>query len=517
VNQDRTLYQWFADTVARVPDAPAVQVEGRTLDYRELHARALGLAEAVLAEHGSAPGSMAVLAARTEVAFVGYLAALRLGAAVTPLNPGYPAERNREVCRLAGVQVLVADHTGARQVDELLRELVPTVLVPGELEPGTGAGLPEYRTALDDVAYVLFTSGSTGRPKGVPVRHRNLSPYVAFNIERYQVGPGARMSHTFDATFDPSVFDMFVTWGGGATLVAPQRNELMTPVDYVAQEGITHWFSVPSVVSVSAGLGNLPTGLITSLRYSVFIGEQLTANQARAWRSVAPSATIENVYGPTELTVACTVYQLPAEPASWPMTSNDTVPIGPVYEFLDWVVLDEHGRRTDDGELCVRGAQRFDGYLDPADNAGRFLSHEDGRTEVYDGTGPLTGRHYYRTGDRIRLEHGQWVHLGRLDNQVKVRGYRVELGEIEAAMRKHDDVLDAVVVTERTDDDDTELIGFYTGAPVASTAFLLWLRKRIPVHMVPRRYRHLEAMPLNANGKVDRGVLRDLLAEPTTV
>jgi acyl-CoA synthetase (AMP-forming)/AMP-acid ligase II len=238
--------------------------------------------------------------------------------------------------------------------------------------------------------------------------------------------------------------------------------------------------------------------------------------QARAWRSIAPAATIENVYGPTELTVACTVYQLPADPDRWPSTSNDTVPIGPIYDFLDWVVLDGDGRPATDGELCVRGSQRFDGYLDPADDAGRFLTHEDGRTEIHDGTGALTGRHYYRTGDRVRLENGEWVHLGRLDNQVKIRGYRVELGEIEAAMRRHDDVLDAVVLAERVGE-ETELVGCYTGSPVAATAFLLWLRKRIPVHMVPRRYRHLDALPLNPNGKVDRGRLRDLLAEPTAV
>lgn len=513
---DRTLFQWFTDTVERTPDAPALQVSDSTLTYRELHDLAVGLAEEMVSAHGGVPRRVSVLAARSVVAFASYLAALRLGATVTPLNPGYPAERNRSVARLARVDVLVADESGAVQVNDELRSIVPTVLVPAEIRPGTGHGLPEYATGLDEVAYILFTSGSTGRPKGVPIRHRNLSPYVAFNIERYQVGPGSRVSHTFDLTFDPSVFDLFVTWGGGGTLVAPRRTELMTPVDYLIQQGITHWFSVPSVVSVSAGLGNLPTGLVRSLRYSVFIGEQLTVGQARAWHAVAPDATIENVYGPTELTVACTAYQLPANPADWPVTSNDTVPIGPIYDFLGWVVLDEHGRAAAEGELCVRGSQRFDGYLDPADNIGRFLSYEGDTAVVYDGASPLTDRHYYRTGDRVRVEHGEWVHLGRLDNQVKVRGYRIELGEIEAAMRGHDQVDEAVVLAHRFGD-ETELVAFHTGGEVASTTFLLWLRKRIPVHMVPRRYHHVAAMPLNANGKIDRPGLRDLITEPTLV
>ncbi|MFC5057159.1 amino acid adenylation domain-containing protein [Saccharothrix xinjiangensis] len=516
----RTLYEWFEGSVRRFPDRPALEVRGEAVTYGQLHREVVSLADRLLREHGAPPKRLALLAARSRVAFTGYLAALRLGATVTPLNPAYPADRNRMVCELAGVDLVVVDESGAAQRDAELDALVPTVVQLTEADiTDTGvdeADLPPYAVSPDDVAYVLFTSGSTGRPKGVPVRHRNLSPYVAHNIERYRVEPGCRMSHTFDLTFDPSVFDLFVTWGGGATLVAPQRNELLTPVDYLVNHGITHWFSVPSVVSVSAELGNLPTGLVSGLRHSVFIGEQLTSRQAAAWHAVAPDAVIENVYGPTELTVACTEHRLPRDRAEWPETSNDTVPIGPVYDFLDWVVLDEDGRPAQEGELCVRGAQRFDGYLDPGDNAGRFLAFDGERAEPYDGDGPLTPGHYYRTGDRVRLERGEWVHLGRLDNQVKVRGYRIELGEVEAAMRKHPDVSQAVVIAHRRGD-DTELVGFHTGSPVEPTAFLLWLRKKIPVHMVPRRYVHLDALPLNANGKADRGRLRELLTAPDLV
>ncbi|MFT7839332.1 amino acid adenylation domain-containing protein [Saccharothrix sp. BKS2] len=516
----RTLYEWFEGSVRRHPDRPALEVRGEAVTYARLHREVVSLADRLLREHGAPPRRLALLAARSRVAFTGYLAALRLGATVTPLNPAYPADRNRMVCELAGVDLVVVDESGAAQRDAELDALVPTVVQLTEADiTDTGADeaeLPPYAVSPDDVAYVLFTSGSTGRPKGVPVRHRNLSPYIAHNIERYRVEPGCRMSHTFDLTFDPSVFDLFVTWGGGATLVAPQRNELLTPVDYLVNHGITHWFSVPSVVSVSAELGNLPTGLVNTLRYSVFIGEQLTVRQAAAWHAVAPDAVVENVYGPTELTVACTEYRLPDDPADWPETSNDTVPIGPVYDFLDRVVLDEDGRPAQEGELCVRGSQRFDGYLDPGDNAGRFLAFDGGRAEPYDGDGPLTPAHYYRTGDRVRVERGEWVHLGRLDNQVKVRGYRIELGEVEAAMRKHPDVSQAVVIAHRRGD-DTELVGFHTGSPVESTAFLLWLRKKIPVHMVPRRYVHLDALPLNANGKADRGRLRELLTAPDLV
>ncbi|MFJ2784369.1 MULTISPECIES: AMP-binding protein [unclassified Streptomyces] len=516
-----TLYEWFDRTVERHPDEPAVEAGGTVLRYGELRRAAEHVAARILAAHGSAPRRISVMATRSVAVLAAYLAGQRLGACVTPVNPSFPVQRNRMIVELAGAEVLIVDAEDTAQLDGGLGGCAPTelrldtaeVAAAGRAATTPAPELPPYTTGPDEVAYVLFTSGSTGRPKGVPIRHRNLSPYLGHSIERYGIGPGCRTSHTFDLTFDPSVFDLFVTWGGGATLVVPGRAELLSPVDYIVENGVTHWFSVPSVVSVSAQLGNLPPGLATDLRMSVFIGEQLSYDQARAWHAVAPRASIENVYGPTELTVACTEFALPADPADWPATSNDTVPVGPVYDFLDHLVLDEAGRPAEEGELVVRGSQRFDGYLDPADNRGRFLRHDEDGATPYDGEGPLTAAHYYRTGDRVRWESGLLVHLGRLDNQVKVRGYRVELGEIEAAMRRHPD-LDQAVVIALKQGDDVELVGCHTGTPVEPQQLGRWLRKRIPVHMVPRRFRHLDSLPLNPNGKIDRPRITGDLQSP---
>ncbi|WP_424186817.1 amino acid adenylation domain-containing protein [Actinokineospora sp. G85] len=503
-----TLYQWFADSAERAPGDPALEVGGGVLTYGELRARVEAVATRILSAHGAAPARVALLASRSLVAFTGYLAALRLGAAVVPLNPGHPVLRNKIICAAIDLDVLVVDDNGETQsaglgdaADTVVRLSDADVarLAPGEL--------PELTAGPDDVAYILFTSGSTGRPKGVPVSHGSLAAYVGHNVERFAVGPGARVSHTFDFTFDPSVFDLFVTWGGGATLVCPDRAELLTPVDYLVDKAITHWFSVPSVVSVSANLGNLPTGRPTVLRHSVFIGEQLTYGQARLWHAVAPQARIDNVYGPTELTVACTEYRLPADPAHWPATSNDTVPIGPVYDFLDHLVLGEDGLPAAEGELCVRGVQRFAGYVDPADNPNRFVLWDGERHVPYTGAEPRPDFHY-RTGDRVRWENGELVHLSRIDFQLKIRGYRVELGEIEAAVARHEQVTQAVVLAV-PGDGAPELVAFYTGAEVPARRLVRWLREHLPIHMVPRRLHHLAELPLNANGKVDRAALRD--------
>jgi amino acid adenylation domain-containing protein len=527
---ERTLYEWFAASAARHPDLPAVELPDgtrgvRSLTYQNLHRCAAGLAVRMLRAHGRPPARVALLAARSVVAYAGYLAALRLGATVVPLHPGHPLARNRLVLSLAGPDLLLSDGSGAGGLAEgvatVLRRAESEVLSDAEFPAGAEevagakevagaveAQLPAYVPDPDAFAYILFTSGSTGRPKGVPVRHRHVSPYLRHSIARFRVGPGDRTSHTFDLTFDPSVFDLFATWGGGATLVVPRPTELLSPVDYLVERRLTHWFSVPSAVSVSADLATLPAGRVTALRQGIFIGEQLTHQQARTWWAVAPAAAIDNVYGPTELAVACTGYRLPADPGRWPATSNDTVPIGLVHDFLEAVVIDETGRPAIDGELCVRGPQRFDGYLDPADNRGRFLTGPQDPAG-----GPETAPHwYYRTGDRVRYEAGHLVHLGRLDHQVKIRGYRVELGEVEAALRRHPGVDQAVVVLAVVRDGGAELAAFHCGAAVASRDLVRWLRQLVPVYMVPRRFEHRDTLPRNANGKIDRNALRDSLS-----
>ncbi|MFJ8593525.1 amino acid adenylation domain-containing protein [Streptomyces sp. NPDC093598] len=500
-----TLHSLFAESARRHADLPALCTGGTTFTYRQLSQAADRLA----AHLGAVPpgARVGLLASRTPLAYAGYLAILRRGATVVPLNPIFPPQRNATIATRAGLCTILAD-TALRE--SLAGATVPLTLadadgtaVDGPAAPVVDAGGAD---AGDGPAYILFTSGSTGVPKGLPIAHRNVLPYVAHQVARYDVGPGRRLSQTFDLTFDPSVFDMFVTWAGGATLVVPQREELADPAAFARRQRLSHWFSVPSVISLAARMRRLPADSLPDLRWGLFAGEQLTLKQAAAWHRSAPGATIENLYGPTELTVTCTAYRLPADPADWPRTRNASVPIGHCLPHLEHIVVDDEGHSAREGELCVRGSQRFAGYLDPDNNAGRFLDWKPGApASVHGGSDAPPARLWYRTGDRVVDEDGVLTHLGRLDAQVQVHGYRVELGEVEAAVGSHPEVEDAAVVF-----DGTDLKAMYVGAAVPPRELAGWVAQKLPAYMVPGRFLRVERFPLNDNGKLDRKRLETL-------
>ncbi|MEU8180098.1 AMP-binding protein [Micromonospora sp. NPDC049044] len=492
------LHHWFLDSVRKTPDAIALVVGSADYTYADLDAVSRGIGHR-LRQVAERP-RVGLLASRSAAAYGGYLAALRSGGVAVPMNDANPPERLAQLTRAAGLDVVVVD----RDQDASFAGAVPVVRIGAQSVAGfcaTDAGpddVDHLDGTPDDLAYLLFTSGSTGVPKGVPIRHRNLDEFVSYNIARYDVGPGSRLSATFHLTFDPSVFDMFVAWGAGATLVSPSQQDLFDPAAFVNRHRITHWYSVPSMISTGYAAGLLPAGCMPELRWSLFCGEQITLDQAAQWMDAAPHSTLENVYGPTELTVTVAAYRLPAERAAWPQTVNGTIPIGAIYPHL------EHRVDPETGELQVRGPQRFGGYLDPADNVGRFVPSPTTTDGV---PGPDA---WYRTGDRVGRHDGQFVHLGRIDHQVKVFGQRVELPEIEHAMRTWAGVTDAVVVLVDVAG-GRELAAVYTGPEVAARELRGRLRPHLPLALIPKRYLRVDLLPLNDRGKTDRLACRDLL------
>jgi acyl-coenzyme A synthetase/AMP-(fatty) acid ligase len=288
-----------------------------------------------------------------------------------------------------------------------------------------------------------------------------------------------------------------MAWENGARLCAMEPIELLAPNKYLERNGITVWFSVPSVAALLRKRRRLEPGSLPTLRWSLFCGEALPRESAEQWQAAAPGSIVENLYGPTELTIACTVHRW--DPQSSPAACvQDNVPIGLPYPGLYPLVVDELLRPVPEGEigeLCMAGPQTTPGYWQaPEITADRYFTHE--------------GRTYYRTGDLVRLQGGEYVCLGRNDQQVKVGVYRIELGEIEAVLRRAGAV-EAVALLWPDADTITAVV---SGAE-DTVALLDACDTALPGYMRPRSVHVVEEMPVNGNGKIDRPALRRTLDE----
>jgi amino acid adenylation domain-containing protein len=507
------LHGGFVESARRFPERPALAVDGQSLTYAELDRVARRWAGAL---EGRRVG---IFADRTMVAYVGILAALMSGATFVPLNPAFPIARTASMIRRAKLDALVVDARAAQQLRDVVAQLpepprlvlLPT-LSPIDLPGACVLGAAELagRTPIeraaevpaDAIAYLLFTSGSTGEPKGVPVTHANVTSFLRTNQRRYEIRPEDRLSQTFDLTFDLSMFDMFMAWGAGACVCVCPPAQLLSPAKWIDQQKITVWFSVPAVGALLKNNGLLKPGSLPSLRLSLFCGEALSVDVARAWQRAASSSRLENLYGPTELTIACAAYPWDDEVGA-AEAENGIVPIGRVYEGLSMLVVDEDLAIVPDGEvgeLCVAGPQTFPGYLEDPQRTAERTFVRDGNT-------------YYRTGDRVRLlPSGNLAYVGRVDQQVKVNGYRVELGEVEAALRDVPEVTAAVAIGWPVDDGGVRgVVAFVAGRATAQEC-LGAARERLPRYMLPRKIHVLDALPRNGNGKLDRKELARRLA-----
>lgn len=507
------------------PGRPALTVDGATWTYRELEARAKALAATLAEGPDDGPPLTALLARRSPTAYAGVAGIVLRGHGYVPLSPQFPPARTASMLARSGARILVVDGASAGQVPALLaacpavrRVVLPDLDAPpawaddlpgirvatrADLRPAAAFAAPEVPP--DAVAYLLFTSGSTGVPKGVMVSHANVVSFLGWARDRYGVGPEDRLTQLFELGFDLSVFDLFVAWSSGACLCAASPADLVAPAAYLLRERPTIWFSVPSLALLMGRLRMLPPGYYPSPRVVLFCGEALPAEVAARFAAAAPNARVENLYGPTELTIACTVY--PWDPDRSPAESEDgVVPIGWPFPGLEARVIGPDLREVapgEVGELAVSGPQVAPGYWeDPERTARAFVVL------------PGTSARAYRTGDRVRRPvrpEEPLRYLGRVDHQVKVHGHRIELGEIEAALREIAGTPVAVVVPWPVTAAGAEGLVAFLDVPFDERAALAELARRLPDYMVPRSIRRVEAFPLNANGKVDRGALAEAL------
>ncbi|MGK5671562.1 amino acid adenylation domain-containing protein [Micromonospora sp. URMC 106] len=487
-----SVHALVARWARELPDAPAVADDARTLDYRELDARADALAATLRAEGIGAGDLVGVLLERSAALPVALLAVLKTGAAYVPLDPTHPPAR---------LAYLLAD-TGAPVVltSAALRHRLPAGParpVEVDLDPGPPAAPSPVSapTGPDDLAYVIHTSGSTGRPKGVMVTHRGVVNYLRWAGAAYRLGPGDEVPVHSSIGFDLTVTSLLVPLAAGAT-VRLLPDDLGPAGLGEALLGRRTPYGLVKITPAQLEIVNrqvAATGAAGRTRVFVIGGENLRADQVALWRDHATGTRLVNEYGPTETVVGCAVYEVGPDTAR-----TGSVPIGRPIANTTLYVLDD---RLDPvpvgvtGELYVGGAGVARGYLNrPGLTAERFLP---------DPFAAEGGRRLYRTGDLARWRpDGVLEFLGRADGQVKLRGFRIEPGEVEAALRRLRPDCDVAVVLRRDDPDDPRLVAYLTG-DADPAALRAALRAELPEHLVPAAFVGVDALPLTGNGKLD--------------
>lgn len=497
---DLFAHELFAQRAERTPDAPAVSLGGAELTYAELNERADRLAARLRALGLGPDDVVGVLLPRGIEMVTALLAILKADAAYLPLSPTHPPGYLARVLTTARSRYVVTVPELARRLDGTGVAVVDPADLPRSTEHGSTEPTPPRRTAPDNLAYVLFTSGSTGEPKGVAITHRTLANLVPTMIDHYGLTEADRVLQFANFGFDIHVEEMYPTWAaGGCVVLTPDP-----PPGPAELTGLIHAERVTFSVltssfwrqwATSARLDGVHPG--ETLRLVSIGAEPVDLETLTLWQRDVDVPLI-NVYGLTETTVNATATRFDG-----PVTSG-SVPIGVPLDGVHAYVLDGELEPVPvgvPGQLYLGGECLARGYLGRADlTADRFVPNPFG-----------VGTRLHRSGDRARwLPNGQLEMLGRLDKQVKVRGYRIEPGHIEAALRAHPDIRDALVVPR-----GDRLIGYVVPSTVP-TDLRDHLSGRLPVHLVPSAFVGLDAIPLNANGKVDTKSLPEPAAATST-
>jgi D-alanine--poly(phosphoribitol) ligase subunit 1 len=494
------------ESFARFRNLPAIWLNGQTISYTKLYSDAAKLAELIIetTERGERIG---LLAQRSYSAYVGVLASALSSRPYVPINMKFPFERQVNIASIAECLLIISDEYSKKRGAELVEILGPNareISVPMIDEPAASPNFhdPRFAGTGSEIAYVMFTSGTTGTPKGVAVRRENLSAYLTAVTKIAPIYPQTRCTQLFDLSFDLSVHDIFQTWVSGGCLYVMGNEDTLDPVGFAKRHALQAWFSVPSVVAMARRLGRLQPDALPEMRVSLFCGEPLPVSIAEEWSRAAPNSRVWNLYGPTEATIAITAEEY--IPSSVADDGPATVPLGTAFQNSAAVVVNDHGAPAPLGELWLGGAQISTGYIN---------NDEENRTKFVQRK--LPGYPYdrwYRTGDLIRHDdrHGL-VFQGRIDGQAKIQGYRVELLEIEEVLRRASGTVEvAAVLWPVTDTGAAEgVVGFVCSPAHSEREIVAECRAHLPTYAAPRKIISIDALPLNANGKVDRNALRD--------
>ena len=500
------LVESLLATSEKFPDKRAVVDERESLTFRELAEKGFCVSRRIAQQSPGVNRPILIYMEKSCAALAGIVGVLMSGNCYCPIDVSSPQGRLQSMLRTLQAQLALTT-----------RSLKPKLLEAGMPEeqivlfeeiPCAPAGRlrEEVREKISglidtDPAYVIFTSGSTGDPKGVTISHRGVIDYISWARECYDVTEKEVLGNQSPLFFDNSTLDLHLCLSTAATLHFIPEICYRFPVrlmEYLEKEKITFIFWVPSVLVTVANFDLMKQRVPAHLRKVLFAGEVMPAKQLRYWMEKLPQALFSNLYGPTEITVDCTYYNVPAD------FSAEAVPIGIPCRNTDILILTEDNRGAaplELGELCVRGSSLALGYWNNPGETMRAFCQNPLNTFYND---PI-----YRTGDLVyRTPEGLIFFVGRKDSQIKHHGYRIELGEIEAAAQ----ALGAVAQCSATYDKERQEIHLFLEMIEGGDLSVVQseLAQRLPRYMVPNRYHLLEKLPLTPNGKLDRRQLQNM-------
>ncbi len=496
----KCLHEIIEEQVGKTPDHVALVSGEASWTYAELNEQANQLAH-YLRRRGVGPESLVgIMMERSAAMVVALLGVLKAGGSYLPLDPDYPAERVSFMLADAGVKVLVSER---HLVERLAANNASVILVDVERETieQESRDNPVNEVDPDNLAYVLYTSGSTGTPKGAMLAHREVVNCVLWMQETYQLDERDRMLCKTTLNFDPSVWEIFWPLLVGARIVVATPEAQLgfaALLQTIIDEKITVAYFVPAMLAQF--LAEPEVAEATRLRYVICGGESLGLELMKRFYELLPNATLHHSYGPTETAIAATEIICDRD------STHSVMPIGRPLANTQLYVLDQQLQPAPIGvlgELFIGGAGLGRGYLNRPDvTAARFVPNHAGDTP---------GARLYRTGDLVRyLADGNLQFFGRTDAQVKLRGIRIELGEVEAAIKAHEKVHSAAVVLRADQTGEKTLVGYVVatqGATLTVADLRQQLSQKLPTYMVPATFVFLSELPLMPNGKIDHAAL----------
>jgi amino acid adenylation domain-containing protein len=520
MTNESLMHGYLKRSVRLFPDDVAIEEPGKgCITYRDLDVLSAGLARR-LRDFGVGRGDRVGIYLHKSIdAIATIMAILKLGAAYVPVDPNAPAARNVYIFNDCSVKAIVTERCFEERLAKENRTNGGMASLIVLDQTGGGHGLRKFLgdeppsqaasafgepdSSPDDLAYILYTSGSTGKPKGVMLSHRNGTSFVNWCMETFRPQQSDRFSSHAPLHFDLSILDIYTAFASGGALVLISEETGKDPLrlaDLISSSRISIWYSAPSILTLLVQYGNLRNYDYSSLRMILFAGEVFPVKHLRSLKSLLPHPRYFNLYGPTETNV-CTFYEIPSQ---IPSDRTEPFPIGTVCSHLETAVFDEDGQQIDKGqrgELCVRGPGVMQGYWNLPEQSERAF---------WD----VSGARWYRTGDIVvEGSDANYILIGRRDRMVKRRGYRVELGEIEAALYRHPCIKEAAVVAAADQETGVRIRAFIScqdGKRPSVIQMKQFCMDVLPSYMIPDFFSFQDALPKTSTDKIDYQTLKEI-------